>query len=141
MDLKLIAHRDNPLTNYDFSLARHQALMLVAGQVAIAGVAALVCVASIGVQAGIAAAVGGGIGAAASLVQVVSGFRRSADGNAKAIARGFYRGEALKIGVTVLLFVLALRGRHFTPGPLLAGYVATFVAYWVALARYARAPG
>lgn len=140
MDLKLIAHRDNPLTNYDFSLARHQALMLVAGQVAIAGVAALVCAASIGLQAGIAAAVGGGIGAAASLAQVASGFRRSAAGNAQAIARGFYRGEALKIGVTVLLFVAALRGRHFTPGPLLAGYVATFVAYWVALARMTRAP-
>ncbi len=114
--------------------------MLVAGQVAIAGVVALVCAASIGLQAGRAAAVGGGIGAAASLAQVASGFRRSAAGNAQAIARGFYRGEALKIAVTVLLFVLALRGRHFAPGPLLAGYVATFVAYWVALARMTRAP-
>ena len=114
--------------------------MLVAGQVAIAGVVALVCAASIGLQAGFAAAVGGGIGATASLAQVASGFRRSAAGNARAIARGFYRGEALKIGVTVLLFVAALRGRHFAPGPLLAGYVATFVAYWVALARMTRAP-
>ena len=114
--------------------------MLVAGQAAIAGVVALVCAASIGLQAGLAAAVGGGIGAAASLAQVASGFRRSAAGDAKAIARGFYRGEALKIAVTVMLFVLALRGRHFAPGPMLAGYVATFVAYWVALARMTRAP-
>ena len=135
-----LALRDNPLTNYDFALARRQALMLVAGQVAIAAVVALVCTALIGLQAGLAAAVGGGIGAAASLAQVASGFRRGAAGNAPAIARGFYRGEALKIGVTVLLFVLALRGRRLEPGPLLAGYVATFVAYWVALARMVRAP-
>ena len=111
--------------------------MLVAGQAAIAGVVALICGAAMGAPAALAAAVGGGIGAAASLVQVASGFRRSAAGNAQAIARGFYRGEALKIGVTVLLFVLALRGRRVAPGPLFAGYVATFVAYWVALARFA----
>lgn len=114
--------------------------MLVAGQAAIAAAVALVCAASIGAQAGLAAAIGGGIGTAASLVQVASGFRRGTAGDARAIARGFYRGEALKIAVTVMLFVLALRGRHFAPGPMLAGYVATFVAYWVALARTLRAP-
>ena len=93
----------------------------MAGQAAIAAAVALVCAATIGVRAGIAAAIGGGIGVAASLVQVASGFRRGAIGDAKAIARGFYRGEALKIAVTVMLFVLALRGRQFAPGPMLAG--------------------
>ena len=130
-----------PLTNYSFALARRQALLLVAGQVAISGVVALLCAALIGAQAGLAAAVGGGIGALASLAQVASGFRRRSAGDAPAIARGFYRGEAIKIGVTVLLFVLALRGRALAPGPLFAGYVATFVAYWVALVRSARGGG
>jgi ATP synthase protein I len=111
--------------------------MLVAGQAAISGVVALICAALIGAAAGLAAAVGGGIGAAASLVQVACGFRRGTAGNAQAIARGFYRGEAMKIGVTVLLFVLVLRARRLAPGPLFAGYVSTFVAYWVALARFA----
>jgi ATP synthase protein I len=115
--------------------------MLVAGQVAIAGIVALICAALIDAPAGLAAGIGGGIGAVASLVQVASGFRRSAAGNAPAIARGFYRGEALKIGVTVLLFVLALRGRRLAAGPLFAGYVATFVAYWVALLRSAGTRG
>ncbi|MDE2251185.1 MAG: ATP synthase subunit I [Gammaproteobacteria bacterium] len=131
--------RDKPLTNYDFALARRQALMLVAGQAAITAAVALVCAASSGVPAAIAAAIGGAIGTVATFVQVASGFRRSAVGDARAIARGFYRGEALKIAVTVVLFVLALHGRHFAPGPMLAGYVATFVAYWVALARLLRA--
>lgn len=115
--------------------------MLVAGQVAIAGIVALICAVLIDAPAGLAAGIGGGIGAVASLVQVASGFRRSAAGNAPAIARGFYRGEALKIGVTVLLFVLALRARRLPAGPLFAGYVATFVAYWVALLRSAGTRG
>ncbi len=109
--------------------------MLVVGQVAIAGIVALICALWLGAPAAIAAAVGGGIGALASLAQVASGFRRSAAGDAPAIARGFYRGEAIKIALTVLLFVLALRGRHLAAGPLFAGYVATFVAYWFALWR------
>ena len=79
------------------------------------------------------------LGVSEANAQVASGFRRSVAGNAPAIARGFYRGEALKIGVTVLLFVLALRGRRLAAGPLFAGYVATFVAYWVALWRSAGA--
>jgi len=54
--------RENPLTNYDFALARHQALMLVAGQVAISVVVALTCAVLIGAPAGLAALAGGGIG-------------------------------------------------------------------------------
>ena len=109
--------------------------MLVAGQVAIAGIVALICAACMDPPAGVAAAIGGAIGAVASLAQVASGFRSSTAGDAPAIARGFYRGEAIKIAVTVLLFALALRGRHLAAGPLFAGYVATFAAYWVALWR------
>jgi ATP synthase protein I len=125
----------NPLTNYDFAHARRQALMLVAAQVAITGLIAALCAAISGAPAALAALVGGGIGVSASLVQVLSSFRAGAAGNPAAIARGFYRGEALKVAVTVLLFILALRPRRFMPGALFAGYVATFVAYWLALAR------
>ena len=109
--------------------------MLVAAQVAIAGLVAALCAALSGAPAALAALVGGGIGVAASLVQVLGSFRAGAAGNPAAIARGFYRGEALKVAVTVLLFMLALRARRFMPGALFAGYVATFVAYWLALAR------
>jgi ATP synthase protein I len=109
--------------------------MLVAGQVAISVVVAVICAAMIGAPAGLAALAGGGIGAAASTVQVAASFRRGATQDARAIARGFYRGEALKVAVTVLLFIVALRRRSLPSGPLFAGYVATFVAYWVALAR------
>lgn len=111
--------------------------MLVAGQVVISVVVAMLCAALLGAAAGLAALVGGGIGAAASIVQVATSFRRSTAADARAIARGLYRGEALKIAVTVLLFIVVLRRRSLPPGPLFAGYVATFAAYWVALAKLA----
>ena len=109
--------------------------MLVVVQVAIAVVVALVCAALKGMGAAVAALVGGGIGATASLAQVVMSFRAAAAGDARAVARAFYRGEAVKIAVTVLLFVIVLRAQRLMPGALFAGYVATFVAFWVALAR------
>jgi ATP synthase protein I len=126
---------EHSLSNYDFAHARRQALMLVVVQAAIAAVVAVVCAGLSGAPAALSALVGGGIGVAASLAQVVLSFRARAAGNPAAIARGFYRGEALKIAVTVMLFVIALRARRFMPGALFAGYVATFVAYWLALAR------
>ena len=132
---RVVACLGNPLTNYDFAHARRQALGLVAMQVVIAGLLAVLCAAISGAPAALAALVGGGIGVAASLVQVLSSFRAGAAGNPAAIARGFYRGEALKVATTVVLFILALRARRFMPGALFAGYVASFVAYWLALAR------
>ena len=131
------SRRGDPLTNYDFALARRQALQLVACQAAIAVIVALLVALMRGVAAGAAVLVGGGIGGAATIVQVAASFRRGAQGDAHAIARGFYRGEALKIAVTVLLFVIALRHHQVPPGLMFAGYAATFVAYWVALVRSA----
>ena len=126
-----------PLTTYDFAFARHQALLLVLVQAALAGVVAVLCAAFSGGASALSALVGGGIGVAATLVQVASSFRAGAGSEPQAIARGFYRGEALKMAVTVLLFVAALRAHRFAPGAMFGGYVATFVAFWIALARFA----
>ena len=52
--------------------------------------------------------------------------------------RSFFRGSAMKLVVTVVLFVLALRGRNLAAGPLFVTYVATFLVYWLALARSLR---
>jgi ATP synthase protein I len=116
-------------------------VLLVAGQLAISLVVALICAAFGGLPAGRAALAGGGIGVAGSAAQVAVSFRRGAAQDARAIARGFYRGEALKIAVTVALFIWVLRQGGMAAGPLFAGYVATFVAFWVALARRAGSTG
>jgi F0F1-type ATP synthase assembly protein I len=41
----------------------------------------------------------------------------------------------MKLVVTVVLFVLVLRRWRIAPAPLFLTYMATFLVYWLALAR------
>jgi ATP synthase protein I len=114
---------------------RRQGLWVVVGQVFVALGGALICYLTRGQLASVSALIGGGIGAAATLVQVIVGLRNSVGQSPQAVVRGFYRGSAMKLVVTVVLFALALRGRQLAAAPLFVTYVATFLVYWVALAR------
>jgi ATP synthase protein I len=129
---------DSSAVNVDFAAVRHQALSVVAGQVMVAIVCALVAHALARRDASLSAwsaLTGGGIGAAATLTQVVVGLRNSAGKSPKEVMRGFYRGSAMKFVVTVVLFVLALRGHRLAPAPLFVTYALTFLTYWLALAK------
>jgi ATP synthase protein I len=128
------------VSTIDFASVRRQALWVVVGQVAVAVCGALICYAVLDMEACVSALIGGGIGAAATLVQAVVGLRNSAGKEPRAIVSGFYRGSAMKLVVTVALFVVALRGRRLAAGPLFVTYVATFLVYWLALARSFRQP-
>ena len=111
---------------------------MVAGQLVVAIGCAPVAYALAQHDASLAAwsaLVGGGISAAATLVQVVVGVRNSAGQAPKEVMRGFYRGSAMKFVVTVMLFVLALRGHRLQPAPLFVTYALTFLIYWLALAK------
>ena len=125
----------SPPSTPQFASVRRQGLWVVVGQVLVALGGALIGYATRGQLASVSALIGGGIGAAATLVQVVVGLRSSAGQTPQAVVRGFYRGSAMKLAVTVLLFALALRGRHLAAAPLFVTYVATFLVYWLALAR------
>lgn len=114
---------------------RRQGLWVVVGQVLVAIGGALICYLTRGQLAAVSALIGGGIGAAATLVQVVVGLRNSAGQAPQVVVRGFFRGSAMKLVVTVVLFAVVLRGRHLAAAPLFVTYVATFLVYWVALAR------
>lgn len=114
--------------------ARRIPLQLVLGQAGATLVVAALFLVFSGAAAAQAALLGGGIGVAASLAMVLVAFRSAGD-DPKRILRGFYRGEAVKLGVTVLLFALALGNLEIAAAPFFAAYVATFVAYWFALAR------
>lgn len=115
--------------------ARRLAISVVVGQAAVTAIAAVVCQLIAGPRAFISALVGGGIGTLASLAMVVLGFGRPAGSDARLIVRGFYVGEAAKLGVTVALFVLVLRTMQVSVGPLFGAYAATFFVYWLALAN------
>jgi ATP synthase protein I len=129
---------ESSAVNVDFAAVRHQAFAVVVGQVVVAIGCALVAYALAQHDASLSARsalVGGGISAAATLAQVVVGLRSSAGKSPKEVMRGFYRGSAMKFVVTVLLFVLALRGHRLLPAPLFVTYALTFLIYWLALAK------
>ena len=95
-----------------FSTAWREALLIIAAQAAVTLLLALLCWLIWGDLAGQSALIGGSIGTLGSLVQASFGMRRlPAGADPQRLLAGLYRGE---------LFCV---------------YAATFVAYWLALAR------
>jgi ATP synthase protein I len=60
-------------------------------------------------------------------------FSVSPDAPPKRILGAFYRGEAIKIGATVLMLVILLQWFSTTPLPLLTTYILAILLYWPAL--------
>lgn len=108
---------------------------MVVGQGLVALAGAVICYVTRDALSASSALIGGGIGASATLVQVLIGLRNSAGRTPQDVVRGFYRGSAMKLVVTVVLFVLVLRRWRIAPAPLFLTYMATFLVYWLALAR------
>lgn len=123
------------MSTVDFSGARRGALRLVLHQAVVTLVIASAFLAFAGGRFAISALTGGGISVAASLAMVLLVFRATGEDGAKRIVRGFYRGEAAKLGLTVLLMIAALRSGAIEPVPMLTAYIATLFAYWIALIR------
>jgi ATP synthase protein I len=115
--------------------ARRLAGSVVLGQVVITVVAAAICFAVWGRTAGLSALMGGGISAAASAVLAYFAFRAPAGAAAESVARAFYVGEALKLAVTVGLFVLVFVTMQVSFAALFGAYIATLFVYWIALAN------
>jgi len=118
---------------------RRVAFGVVVAQVALTVVIALVCLVQWGRAAALSAAVGGGIGAASNLTLALMVFGRPRRELAE-LVRAFYVGEAAKIGVTIVLFVLALATLKamLVPGALFGVFVATFLVQWFVLPRAMR---
>ena len=119
----------------DLPNARRLAFGVVLGQAAVTLIVALVSLVVAGRGAALSALLGGGISTAASLVMAVLSFGGSAGANAERAIRAFYVGEAAKLGLVVVSFVVVLKAMKVAPLAMFAAYVATFFVYWVALAR------
>ena len=85
-----------------------------------------------GARAGGSALLGGTMAMAANLVFVVALFRHPDGTPAARVAWGFFVGWGLKVALTIALLYLAFQSRNVVPVALLAGYAATYVAYWFA---------
>lgn len=80
------------------------------------------------------AAFGGGIAVLVpGLAFAAKVFSVSPDASPKQVLGAFYRGEAIKIGLTVLVLVILLQWFRDTPLPLLATYILAILVYWPAL--------
>ena len=124
------------MTAVELPVMRRVAYGVVLAQAVVTVLIALVCLARWDRNAALSAAAGGGIGTAASLALTLIVFRKGARELADVI-RAFYVGEAAKIGVTVLLFMVALSTmkKVLVPGALFGAFVATFLINWVMLRK------
>jgi ATP synthase protein I len=128
---------DLPDAQRPYLAAKRLAFGVVRGQAAITLAAALVCWAIGGIHCAWSAALGGAIGTIASLGMALLAFSGRSTPSAARILGAFYAGEIVKVALAIVSFVLALKLTGASPGPMFAGYIATFIVYWIVLARMA----
>jgi ATP synthase protein I len=122
------------VSEIDLPHARRLAYGVVAGQAAVSVIAALCAFALGGRVAALSALAGGGIATAGSLAMAGVVFGGSGGGAQRALSR-FYLGEALKLAVVIVLFVVVLKAMRVAPLAMFAAFVAAFLVYWIALLR------
>ncbi len=110
---------------------------IVSGQAAVTLAAAVVGWALAGAHVGFSAALGGSIGTVASLGMALLAFGGKSAASAARILGAFYAGEIVKVALAIVAFVLVLKLAGAAPLPMFAAYMATFVVYWIVLARMA----
>jgi F0F1-type ATP synthase assembly protein I len=121
----------------DLPAAKRLAFSVVRGQAAVTLAAALVGWALGGSHVGISAALGGAIGTVASLGMALMAFGGKSTATPARILGMFYVGELVKVALAIVSFVLVLLLTSASPLPMFAAYMATFVVYWIVLARMA----
>lgn len=120
------------------AFARTIAWLLRTQALLVAGAAAL-AVPLAGVGWSLAVIAGGAAGIALTAVAALRAGATTA--SPEAIAGAFFRAMALKLMLAVVIFVAVAVWFPAWFGAILAGYVVTLLAYWLALWRLARLPG
>jgi ATP synthase protein I len=111
-------------------LLRVQAILAVAAAVAGAVLG--------GAPTALAVLAGAGIGVVLTAASALRSAMLPPGANAEQVVSAFHRGMLLKLALAAILFVIvaALFSEWFVP--VIAGYMVTLVAYWVALIRVGR---
>jgi ATP synthase protein I len=110
---------------------RRAALRVVARQ-AMAALAIAGMLAPWGLGVAGSAVAGGAVGTVATSVFAWVLFRYPEGTSPARVAWSFYLGQALKVGLTIGLLAVVFRSRVPAPWAVLAGYLVTHVAYWLA---------
>ena len=109
--------------------------MCVRAQIFTTLLVAAVSLAAAGPRAAASAVVGGGASVLASLAMALLAFGRFAGSGAERMLLAFYVGEIAKITVVIVVLVLALLFMKMNALAMISAYAATFLVYWVVLAR------
>jgi F0F1-type ATP synthase assembly protein I len=121
----------------DLPAAKRLAFGVVRGQAAVTAAAALLGYVLGGPHVALSAALGGAIGTVASLGMALMAFGGKSAASPARILGTFYAGELVKVALAIVSFVLVLKLTGAAPLPMFAAYMATFVVYWIVLARMA----
>ena len=84
-------------------------------------------------RAALSALLGGGIATLGSLVMAGLVFGGGKAMDAQRVLGTFYLGEAVKVAVVIVLFVLTLKWVNVAPLAMFVAFAATFLVYWIAL--------
>ncbi|MGH8134622.1 MAG: ATP synthase subunit I [Steroidobacteraceae bacterium] len=117
----------------DLPRARRLAFGVVLGQAGVTVIVALCAWGMAGRGAAWSALLGGAIATVGSLAMAGLAFAGSATGSALRVLGAFYVGEAAKLAIVVVLFVVVLKVVRVVPLAILAGFAATYLVYWIAL--------
>jgi len=119
----------------DLPNPRRLALSVVLGQATVTLLCALVSWAIADSRAAVSALLGGGISSVASLAMALVAFRKEAAMSPQRALSAFFTGEAAKVAVVIVLFVVVLKTMKVVPPAMLGSYIATFAVFWVVLAN------
>ena len=123
------------MNSIDLPHARRLAFICARAQGVTTLLVAAVSLAVAGPRAAASALAGGGASTLASVVMALLAFGRLSGSGAERMLLAFYLGEIAKITVVIVVLVLALLFVKVNPAAMISAYVATFLVYWVVLAR------
>ena len=117
----------------DLPPARRLAFGVVLAQAVVTLTGALLAWGLADGRAGLSALLGGGVATLGSLVMAALVFGGGKALDAPRVLGMFYVGEAVKLALVIVLFVLVLRMVNVAPLAMFLAFAATFLVYWIAL--------
>jgi ATP synthase protein I len=79
------------------------------------------------------ALIGGGISTVATLIIAVATFREVVGNDSRRMLINLYRGEAAKLGLTVLMLIVSFKLIGVQALPFFVAYIATLFVHWISL--------
>ncbi|QKK01168.1 MAG: hypothetical protein HND55_15355 [Pseudomonadota bacterium] len=116
----------------------HTVAWLLRVQAMLSVIGALIFGLLVSVEQGLAVLVGGGIGVMLTAVSALRAGAGSSSAEPSRMMAAFYRAMALKLVLAAVLFIVVAKWFAGYFVPILTGYVATVLAYWIALLRLGR---